>query len=190
MSPIEEFVSASREFCAWAGSKRHDVLKARELLLKLMQAVPHLQLPGRHKRPQPGYPRRRKQGHDFWTEWTGFDDLPVQYYLQFVDPFDTTPVLEREGHQWFEGGDIKLDLVVVWHCLRHGMQAFDAGDPAHAVRYWRDSYFREWGHRASSSLHLIDAYYRSGKSANKTLHRMAARRHHRAGRKPQKGRHR
>src|SRR5204863_8765659 len=108
----------------------------------------------------------------------------------FVDPFDTTPVLDREGQQWFTGGGIKLDLVAVYHCLWHGLQAFDAGDLAYAVRYWRDSYFREWGHRASYSLHLLDEHYRSGKSANKALHRMAAPRGHRAVRKSQRGRHR
>jgi hypothetical protein len=59
---IEAFIDSVRAFCAWVESDRHDCVTARQLLLALMQGIPHVVVQEPEGDSQ-DYPRR---GHEGW----------------------------------------------------------------------------------------------------------------------------
>jgi hypothetical protein len=148
---IEMFVDNVRHFCQWSESGPHDVLTVRQLLLALMEGIPHLVVAEDEGEDQSEYPRR---SHEEWqVDHKRLLDFPFQYYREVFSPCD----LDDEPPV---SGDIRDDLAGIYGDLWHGLQALDRGGGVYAVRYWRESYFQHWGHHASSAAYAIDEYYR------------------------------
>lgn len=148
---IETFAENVRHFCQWVESSNHDVETARQLLLALMQGVPHLIVSDDLREHESQHPRR---GYEGWeADYKRLSDFPIQHYREIFSPCvlnDEPPV----------GGDLHDDLADIYGDLWHGLHALDSGDGIYAVSYWRESYFQHWGHHASSAVYAIDEYYR------------------------------
>src|SRR5947207_1285155 len=112
---VETFTENVRHFCRWAESDTHHVQTARQLLLALMQGIPHL-VHSDIGAKQSDYPRR---GHEGWqADHKRFSDFPFQYYREIFSPCDLddeTPVT----------GDVHDDLADIYGDLWHGLQALD-----------------------------------------------------------------
>jgi hypothetical protein len=91
--------------------------------------------------PQPLNERKRDLGR--------FADFPFQFYrnLWMERDMDEEGPFKENIHEDFE--DIYGDL-------SYGLQLLQQGDEGDAVRYWRDSYFRHWGHHASAAIWAMD----------------------------------
>lgn len=151
----EAFTDNVRRFCQWVESGTHDLETARQLLLALMQGIPFLTV-SEAQDDEPQYPQRDYEG---WkADYQRFSDFPFQYYREVYSPckLDDEPPLI---------GDVHDDFADIYGELWHGLQAWDRGDAVYAISYWRDSYFRHWGHHASSAIHALDEYYRNMKNA-------------------------
>lgn len=152
---IETFTENVRHFCLWVESRTHDVKTARELLLALMQGIPHLVVP---KAQGEEFEYGRRGYEEGWrVDQKRFYDFPFQYYQEMYSPCDL-------GDDLPVTGDVHDDFADIYGELWHGLQALDRGDVNYAVNHWRESYFQHWGHHAASAICAIDDYYRKSKN--------------------------
>ena len=143
MSP-ETFAESVREYCQWAESNRHDARTVHRILLELFADAPRLKASDEVEgEPKPlGLPQ-----HVEWVDTKRFADFPFQYY-----PPSFWPEAHPEGPFT---DNIHEDFAHIYAELRHGLQILEQGDAASAAKYWRDSYFRHWGHHASAAVFAI-----------------------------------
>lgn len=150
MSPDTDMFTANvRHYCQWAESATHDVAMARQLLTELMRGAPSLVVSSLPE-GEPELPLRRRDERQ--ADYDRFSDFAFQYY----------PVVYMREDRDDEGAykdDIHRDFADIYGDLWHGLQALDRNDAVYAVRYWRESYFRHWGHHASAAVWAIDWHY-------------------------------
>ena len=155
----EAFCENVERFCDWAESTSHSILEARQLLLSLMQSIPHLESFRGLCETDLEFDRR---GHEGWVkDFARLSDLPFQFYRIVSDPQDLEndePVI----------GDLCDDLADIYGDLFEGREAYRAGFPRQAIGMWVDSYFYHWGEHAASAIWAIDDYYRKNQGSEKT----------------------
>ncbi|MEP4079023.1 DUF5063 domain-containing protein [Haloferula sp.] len=148
----ENFTETVERFCEWVEQDSHTLLEARQFLISLMGAIPHLQDFRFVTETEDDYPSR---GHEKWkSDLKRFADLPFQYYRVVFDPHDMDSADEPVT------GDLHDDLADIYGDLWTGLQAQKADKSVDALSIWIDSYFYHWGHHASCALNAIDEFYR------------------------------
>jgi len=141
----DTFTNNVRRYCQWVESTPHDIESARQLLMVLMDGAPNLIVSGSREGEEELPAQRRDERQ---ADYLRFSDFAFQYY----------PVVYMQHDRDEEGPfkeDIHRDLADIYGDLSHGLQALDRGDEVYAARYWRESYFRHWGHHASAAVWAI-----------------------------------
>lgn len=150
--PINVFVGAVRDFCAWCESPRDQsserlAFDTSRHLARLYAAA--LDLPevdiDDFPDPEPVSAEAKR------SMFVSFAGLPFNYYREVffsnVEQVDE-PVV----------GDLADDLTDIYCDLRDGLALFDSGNEPAAVWYWRFSFGIHWGRHAVCALRAIHCY--------------------------------
>lgn len=161
--PINVFVDAARDFCAWCETPRvHNparlAFETSRHLARLYAAaieLPEVDLDD-YPEPEPVSIEAKR------SMFVSFAALPFNYYREVFysnSEHADEPVV----------GDLADDLTDIYCDLHVGLAIFDSGNESAAVWYWRFSFGAHWGRHAVCALRAIHCHESLGNAEGKGM---------------------